>query len=394
MQSSLADTILIAHYGLATAMVCAQLLVLYALSNSPRAPAGLGFYSVYFMTALLAWIAFTVAEVANLEVAINVPAVAAMISSYVLLLAIMQRAEMRRGRYAAGICCTGACLAVFFLEPAPMLQAYVATTALFWGVLAAVSASRGWHSHNAGDSIMALGGVVMCAAMVALALPSMPSLATAVAPATAAGLAYALQGGAHVLAGVGFLASILVDQRQQLAQLTTLDPLTRLLNRRGLEKALHVTLATAERHNQSTAAVMLNVDHLRRLNDHFGADAGDKVLQQVSQCLEVECRASDVLSRYDGDTFLAILPNSDLAAARKLAERIRSRLADTSLQVDDQPIAATVSLGIAEALGAVSLDRLCKDAGLALQLAKRSGRNRVAAVEHRSLQISNSTAGL
>lgn len=391
MQSSFADTILTAHYGLATAMICAQLLVLYALSNTPRAPAGLGFYSVYFMTALLAWIAFTVAEVANLEVAINVPAVAAMISSYVLLLAIMQRAELRRGRYAAGICCTGACLAVFFLGPALMLQTYAATTALFWGILAAISGILGWRSRNTGDGIIALGGVAMCAAMLALV---MPLLSTAVAPATAAGLAYTLQGGAHVLAGVGFLASILVDQRQQLAHLTTLDPLTRLLNRRGLEKALHVTFATADRHDQPTAVVMLNIDHLQQLNDHFGADTGDKVLQQVSRSLEAECRASDVPARYDGNSFLVILPNSDLAAARKLAERIRERVANASLRAGDQPVTATVSLGIAEALGAVNLDRLCKDAGLALQLAKRGGRNRVAAVERRPIQLSNSTAGL
>ncbi|MDO8860688.1 GGDEF domain-containing protein [Haliea sp. E1-2-M8] len=390
MQSSFTDTILFAHYGLASALVCAQLIVLYALSNAARPPAGLGFYSVYFMTALLAWIAFTVAEVASLSVAVNVPAVAAMISSYLLLLAIMQRSDMHRGRYAMGLGCTGACLAVFFLEPAPMLQVYAATTTLFWMALAAISGTRGWRSHNAGDGIVAVGGLAMSAAMLAFVLTMFPA---GVDSATATGAAHALQSGAHALVGIGFLASILVDQRQQLLRLTTLDPLTRLLNRRGLEKALHVTLASADRHDQPTAAVMLNVDHLQRLNDHFGADTGDKVLQQVSQCLEVECRASDVLSRYDGDTFLVILPNSDLAAARKLAERIRNRLADASLQVDDQPLTVTVSLGVAEALGAVSLDRLCKDAGLALQLAKRGGRNRVAAVEHRPIQLSGNTAG-
>lgn len=387
MQSSFADTIVYAHYGLAIALICAQLLVLYVLSNVARPPAGLGFYSVYFMTALLAWIALTVAEVAKLSVAINVPAVAAMISSYLLLLAIMQRSEIRRGRVAAGACCAGACLAVFFVEPAPMLQVYAGTTALFWGVLAIISGNHGWRQRNAGDGVIAAGGLSMFAAMLAfvMTLFSAGSAATAVA--------FALQSGAHALVGIGFLTSILLDQRQQLLRLTTLDPLTRLLNRRGLEKALHVTFATAGRHDQPTAAVMLNVDHLQRLNDHFGADTGDKVLQQVSQCLEVECRASDVLSRYDGDTFLVIMPNSDLAAARKLAERIRERLAQASLQVEHQPVTVTVSLGIAEGLGAVSLDRLCKDAGLALQLAKQGGRNRVAAVEHRPLQLSNTTAG-
>lgn len=390
MQSSFTDTLLFAHYGLAVALICAQLLVLYALSNAARPPAGLGFYSVYFMTALLAWIAFTVAEVASLSVAINVPAVAAMISSYLLLLAILQRADIQRGRYAAGIGCTAACLAVFFLEPAAMLQVYAGTTALFWGALTALSILRGWRLDNIGDGIIAAAGLAMVAAMLAFVIPLFP---VGVNGATATGAAFALQSAAHALMGMGFLSSILLDQRQQLQRLTTLDPLTRLLNRRGLEKALHVTFATADRHDQPTAAVMLNVDHLQRLNDHFGADTGDKVLQQVSQSLEIECRASDVLSRYDGDTFLVIMPNSDLAAARKLAERIRDRLAQASLQVEDQPVQVTVSLGLAEALGAVSLDRLCKDASMALQLAKRGGRNRVAAVEHRPVQLSNSTAG-
>lgn len=392
MQSSSADTIIFAYYGLAIALICAQLLVLYALSNVARAPAGLGFYSVYFMTALLAWIAFTVAGVANLDIAVNVPAVAAMISSYLLLLAIMQRSAIRRGRYVAGLCCTGACLAVFFLQPGAMLQVYAGTTALLWGLLAVISGTRGWSQHNAGDGIIAAGGLAMFAAMLTLSVTFLAA-GVAVDSATATGIAFALQSGAHALVGIGFLTAVLLDMRQQLMQLTTVDPLTSLLNRRGLEKALHVPLATAERHEQPTAAVMLNVDHLQQLNDNFGTDAGDRVLQQVSRCLELECRSSDVLARYDGDTFLLILPNSDLAAARNLAERIRSRLADTSVQLAEQPVAVTVSLGIAETLGGASLDRLCKDADVALQLAKRGGRNRVAAVEHRPLQLSNTTAG-
>jgi len=391
MQSSFAETIHFAHYGLAAALVCAQLLVLYALSNTARPPAGLGLYSVYFMIALLAWIAFAVTEVATLSVAVNVPAVASMISSYLLLLAIMQRSSMRRGRYAAGLFCTAACLTVFFLAPAPMLQVYAGTTTLFWGLLAIISGTRGWRSHNPGDGIIALAGAAMCGAMLASVLTLLPA---AIDPATVAGVARALQSAAHALAGIGFLTSILMDQRQQLLHLNTLDPLTRLLNRRGLEQALHVTLATANRHDQPTAAVMLNIDHLQRLNDHFGVDVGDKVLQQVCQCLELECRASDVLSRYDGDTFLVILPNSGLATARKLADRIRDRLADASLQVESRPVTITVSLGIAQAQGAVSLDQLCKEAGVALKLAKRGGRNRVAAVEHRPIQLSKSTAEL
>ncbi len=389
MHISFAEHIVFAHYGLVVALACAQMLVLYALSDATRPPAGLGFYSVYFMTALLAWIAFTIAEVANLAVAVNVPAVAAMISSYLLLLAIMQRSDMRRGRYIVGAAFAGACLAVFFLDPAPMLQVYGAATALGWGLLAAISCFRGLRLRNAGDGIIFLGGLAMLGAMLAFFLTFVPGLAD---PVTASGLAYALHSGAHALVMLGFLASIVVDQRHQLLRQNTQDPLTRMLNRRGLEQALHVTLANASRHGQATAALMLNIDHLQRLNDHFGADVGDKVIQQVSQCLEAECRASDVVSRYEGDTFVAILPNSDLASARKLAERIRSHLAEASLQVADQPIAVTVSLGIAEALGETSLDRLCKDAELALQLAKRGGRNRVAAVEHRPVQLSNHQA--
>lgn len=390
MPSSFADTIVYAHYGLVIALICAQLLVLYALSNVTRPPAGLGFYTVYFMTALLSWSAFTVAGVANLDIAVNVPAVAAMIGSYLLLLAIMQRSAVHRGRYVLGLCCTGACLAAFFLEPVPMQQAYAAITALFWGLLAGISGSRGWRQHNAGDGVIAAGGLTMIAAMSATLVTLLPA---EIVTGKAQGITAALQSGAHALVSIGFISAILLDLRQQLMHLTTLDPLTRLLNRRGLEEALHVTFAAADRYQQPTAAVMLNVDHLHQLNDNFGADTGDRVLQQVSSCLELECRSSDVLSRYEGDTFLLVLPNSDLADARRLAERIRNRLADASLQIAEQRVPVTVSLGIAETLGNVSLELLCKDAGVALQLAKRAGRNRVAAVEHWPLHFNNTTAG-
>jgi diguanylate cyclase (GGDEF)-like protein len=133
---------------------------------------------------------------------------------------------------------------------------------------------------------------------------------------------------------------------------------------------------------------MLDIDHLRQLNSNFGDGAGDRALQQVSRCLETECRASDVISRYDDDTFLAVLPNSTLEGARNLAERIQQHLATKGLHIDDHPIPLTVSLGIADARAEGTLEQLCADARRALMLAKHTGRNRVAAVEHRPLQIS------
>lgn len=386
MQGILADNWVYGHYGLILALSVGQLLVLYALSNSSQPPAGLGLFTVYFMTTLLAWFALSLNQVA--PVGLDIPAVAAIISACFLALGTGQRVGMSRGRYLLGLVCLGTILAVFVLPPPALLQLYTAITALFWAVAGALGGWRSWRERNTGDGLIALAGLLMTCLM----LWCWYLLAAGREMATAVSLIHAIHGSAHALVIIGFLASALLEQQQQLSHLTTVDPLTRLLNRRGLETALNVTLANASRHGEVTAAVMIDVDHFAQLNRHFGDETGDRLLQHVALSLEQECRGGDVVARYERDVFLIILPDSSLDAARNLAERIRTRLGAEPLVIEQQPISLTVSVGAAAAGGGTGLEGLYRDATRALQLAKRGGRNRVAAVEHRPLHLSNSAS--
>ncbi|HEY7775274.1 MAG TPA: GGDEF domain-containing protein [Kineobactrum sp.] len=385
-----ADYITYAHFGLVLVLTGGPLLVVYALSNSLQPPAGLGLFTVYFMLALLAWIAFAVGEAGAIAVSMDVPAIAAIVSSYALLLAVTERAGIRAGRYAIGGLCMAACIATLILAARPSFLLYLLTVGLCWALVGLCSGWQGWKSRNAGDGILASAGLVMFATLLGAAY----ALAEGAALASVQGIVFGLHSTAHAMVIIGFLTSLLLAHQQQLSGLTTLDPLTRLLNQRGLEGALHVTLANASRHGHSIAAIMLDVSDLKQLDDQYGRATGDKLLQQIARCLEQECRTSDVVSRYGNTTFFMVLPNTDLPAARTLAERIRERLAEQPLVVEQQAMALNVSLGVASRAGDSELENLHRDADRALKLARRSGHNRVAAVEHRPLQLSNGNTAI
>lgn len=159
-----------------------------------------------------------------------------------------------------------------------------------------------------------------------------------------------------------------------LAATSMKDPLTGLSNRRHLDLRLAEEIARLARHEGSVALLLLDVDHLKEINDRGGHEAGDAALVAVAEVLRRTCRAMDVPSRYGGDEFLVLLPETTAAQGFELAERIRAALRD-------RPGAPTVSLGIAD-LDAAAVPRpveLFEAADAALYAAKRSGRDRAVA---------------
>jgi diguanylate cyclase (GGDEF)-like protein len=201
-----------------------------------------------------------------------------------------------------------------------------------------------------------------------------------------------IHGTAFVLVAIGFLTSVLIESQQHLSHLATQDPLTRLLNRRGLESALQVTLAQSARQQLETSAILLGIDRLREINGNFGQETGDQVIRQVAQFLQRTCRSSDVIARTGGDEYLMILPDTALQNARGLAERLRSGIADQPLLVNRQSLSITISLGVASVQGHVDLDQLSAQAARAMALAKQGGANRVASVESKPIHL-RTTAG-
>jgi diguanylate cyclase (GGDEF)-like protein len=180
----------------------------------------------------------------------------------------------------------------------------------------------------------------------------------------------------------------LIEYQDNLAQMATRDPLSQVYNRRGLNEALQLSLASAQRRNATTSAIMVDIDHFHQINTSFGPEIGDQVIKKTAELLREMSRNGDVVARIDGEKFLLVLPETDLQSARVLAERIRQSIGAQSLMIEAQRIAITVSLGVASSRGETSVDDLTREADNAMHLAKQGGRNQVASIDHEPIHLS------
>jgi diguanylate cyclase (GGDEF)-like protein len=174
----------------------------------------------------------------------------------------------------------------------------------------------------------------------------------------------------------------LVRNAEQLEQLATIDPLTGLCNRRQFVTLAEAEWARFQRYHRPLSMLMIDIDHFKPVNDRFGHAAGDEALALVARTCREDQRTPDVVGRIGGDEFALLLPETDIAQACIVADRIRSALMSRPLVVQDAPLKLTVSIGVAAAtLGMSSADALMKAAGRALYAAKQQGRNRVVLFE-------------
>lgn len=157
--------------------------------------------------------------------------------------------------------------------------------------------------------------------------------------------------------------------------LANVDDLTGVLNRRGGEAALAAALREATQQESPLAVMVCDIDHFKRVNDTFGHPAGDRILSQVAQALQRTLRDRDDVARFGGEEFLVIARGVDAAAAQRLAERLRERIAAL---IDAEVGSVTVSIGVA-LLNPEQDDAeaLLHRADVALYRAKQEGRNRV-----------------
>lgn len=152
----------------------------------------------------------------------------------------------------------------------------------------------------------------------------------------------------------------------QLDQLAHEDALTGVLNRRGLDEAMPVEMARAQRLGYALTVAMLDLDHFKRYNDRRGHGAGDKLLRAAAQAWRGQLRPTDVLARYGGEEFTLVLPACGADDAVAMIERLRPLM----------PERQTFSAGVATWNGTDPPDELLRAADIALLQAKRAGRNR------------------
>jgi diguanylate cyclase (GGDEF)-like protein len=151
-----------------------------------------------------------------------------------------------------------------------------------------------------------------------------------------------------------------------------IDPLTGLLNRRGLEERFGVEIARAVRERRPLAVVAIDIDHFKVVNDEHGHQAGDRALVWLSSVLCEQTRGADIVARVGGEEFVIVLPGADGPSTLEFAERLRGAIED-----GDAEIPFTISAGVASALAPSTAHTLLGAADRALYAAKHAGRNRV-----------------
>lgn len=242
-------------------------------------------------------------------------------------------------------------------------------------------------------SSLVLLGVTMLVTNLAYHVPRKPRLLfNAVALAVFAAMVFQLdaqQGIAQLIQVTELLAMVLVaavvggvQNRHRVAtllaeirlrQLAMIDTLTGVASRRRLEDVLNLEIALVRR-GRPVSVILLDVDRFKSINDRFGHDAGDEVLRGIARVLQQGARLSDVIGRWGGEEFLVICPDTPLANAAVLAERLAASLRESAF---DKVGHVTASFGVAEAAAHDKLREPIDRADRALYEAKAAGRDRV-----------------
>ena len=181
-----------------------------------------------------------------------------------------------------------------------------------------------------------------------------------------------------LLAVITGLALLLTGRMNAALQSLSLrDPLTGVLNRRGLEEAVRATLSFVRRIGRPVALLACDLDHFKQVNDEHGHPRGDAVLVEFARMLAAQHPRAELVGRLGGEEFAVVLPGVDGGEAMQAAESLRRRLAEHRFEVGGAPLALTVSIGVAAMPGTqANWETLMRLADAALYQAKAEGRDR------------------
>lgn len=172
------------------------------------------------------------------------------------------------------------------------------------------------------------------------------------------------------------------NKGKELEELSVKDQLTTLLNRRGFKAEYNREMKRQKRYGTTSALLMLDIDHFKKINDKYGHNVGDKVLVTLSRHWKSTLRDTDVIARIGGEEFVVLLPHSNLNISQELAERIRSTTESLPVSTTAGVLSITVSIGVKSIPPeGIKLKQALDMADKALYQAKNSGRNRVEVAE-------------
>lgn len=184
--------------------------------------------------------------------------------------------------------------------------------------------------------------------------------------------------------GVIFLGAVMLEQHRrnraeaQVRALAYVDELSGLANRRAFSRQLSREWSRWERYGEHFTIVILDIDTFKAINDQYGHPVGDVVIQRLAKIMLAESRGSDVVARTGGEEFGLLLPHTSSETGARVAERIRTRVAETVIQAEGAEVRFTVSLGVSADVDRYkSMSKCLSGADRALYEAKKNGRNTV-----------------
>ena len=175
------------------------------------------------------------------------------------------------------------------------------------------------------------------------------------------------------------VGSRVVQYQQHLEYQTQVDSLTGLFNRRAFEKKVHEEFERSKRYHNPLSVMILDIDNFKTINDTYGHHGGDAALVKISETLRQKTRQSDFPSRYGGEEFVLVLPETDQSSALQVAGKIHEEIRSCTFGTADRPFALTVSIGLTSSSRKSYSDwrEMLDDADQALYVAKNTGKDRV-----------------
>ena len=183
------------------------------------------------------------------------------------------------------------------------------------------------------------------------------------------------------------LATVALQQanlKLMLEKMASFDHTTGLMNRRAFTEIIHREHAQSKRSGKPFSLLLMDLDRFKMINDNYGHETGDRILLGISGISRNTLRSCDWIGRWGGEEFLAILPDTDEAEAQQIAERLREKIDQFSIELNGQLIKATTSIGVSTfPLDGETPDFLIRAADAALYEAKKTGRNRVVSAKEK-----------
>lgn len=166
--------------------------------------------------------------------------------------------------------------------------------------------------------------------------------------------------------------------KEKLLIMATTDELTGLYNRRYFIERLNNEFERFKRFQSKFSFLMIDIDLFKNINDNYGHKCGDLVLQKTSEAMRKTLRSYDILARVGGEEFAIILPETDIKSAETIAERLRKRVYENSIQYEDIEIKITISIGVTQSyINDKNIDDIIVRADRALYISKEKGQNSV-----------------